>query len=166
MDMLRVMAVFVCALTVLGQTAKAEEPTADDYLKCVSFLEGEWESTGSDGQTSSLTIKTLPTKNCTLGNAVMNGEPAFQVISYYDPEQKGWKRILIGARGWVGTILVKADKATLTGPRKGVTLKGEVKFTSPDGTVRESVATLTVVSDDEWKSGFGEDMVVTFNRKK
>ncbi len=164
--MLRVMAVFVCALTVLGQTAKAEEPTADDYLKCVSFLEGEWESTGSDGQTSSLTIKTLPTKNCTLGNAVMNGEPAFQVISYYDPEQKGWKRILIGARGWVGTILVKADKATLTGPRKGVTLKGEVKFTSPDGTVRESVATLTVVSDDEWKSGFGEDMVVTFKRKK
>jgi hypothetical protein len=166
MDMLRLVAVCVCALTVLGQTVKADEPTADDYLKFVSFLEGDWESTRSDGETSSLTIQTLPTKNCSLGNAVVNGESAFQVISYYDPEQKGWKRILLGASGWVGTILVKADKATLTGPRKDVTLKGEMKIVSPDGTVRENTATLTVVNDDEWKSGFGENMVVTFKRKK
>jgi hypothetical protein len=40
------------------------------------------------------------------------------------------------------------------------------KFTGTDGTIREIAATLTVVNDDEWKSGFGEDMVVTFKRKK
>jgi len=164
--MLRFAACVVCALTVLGQTAKAEEPTADDYVKFFSFLEGEWESTRPDGEKSSQTIRTLPTKNCMLGDAVVNGEPSFHVISYYDPEAKGWKRILIGARGWVGTILVKADKAALTGERKDVTLKGEMRTVLPDGSVREATTNLTVVSDDEWKSGFGEEMVITFKRKK
>jgi len=164
--MLRFVACLVCALTCLGQTAEAEEPTADDYVKFFSFSEGEWESTRAGGETSSLTIKTLPTKNCMLGETVVNGEPSFQVISYYDPEVKGWKRILIGAQGWVGTIVVKADKAALTGERKNVTLKGEMRTVLPDGSVLEANATLTVVNDDEWKSGFGENMVITFKRKK
>lgn len=35
-----------------------------------------------------------------------------------------------------------------------------------NGSVREATTTLTVVSDDEWKSGFGENMVITFKRKQ
>ena len=78
-----------------------------------------------------------PTKNCLLGYATMNGVPSHQVVAAYDPEAKGWKRTLIGAEGRIVTIVVQADKATVTGEPKGAEFKGKLRVVSPDGAVQE-----------------------------
>ena len=109
----------LCLIIGLAQVALGEEPTASDYVNFFSFQVGEWESVGSNGQKGTITITMSPTKNCLLGYATMNDEPSHQVVAAYDPEAKGWKRTLIGAGGWIATIVVQADKATVTGEQRG-----------------------------------------------
>ena len=153
-------ALVIAASATLGH---AEQLTAEDYVKFFSFQVGEWEWVRSDGEEGTCTFTMSPTENCLLAYVTMNGEPYIQAIAAYDPEQKGWKRILIGAKGWQATILVKTDKATLAGSRAGVTFKNSSKTILPDGSVRDSTEVLTVVDDDTWKSQ-ADDTVVTFKR--
>ena len=128
----------LCLIIGLAQFAQGEEPTASDYVKFFSYQVGEWESTAPNGQKGTLTITMSPTKNCLLGYATQNDKPSHQVVAAYDPEAKGWKRTLIGAEGWIATIVVQADKATVTGERKGAEFKGKLRFVSPDGVVQEA----------------------------
>jgi hypothetical protein len=146
-------------LTTSIAIAQPEEPTAADYLKFMSYQVGKWNIEYEDGSTGECVIEMSPTNACIVGCVKKDGKPGSHLMAAYNPESKMWEATMVGAEGWRAEISMEVDKATLTAPRRNVKIMRTLRVVSPDGIVDENEQLLTIVDDDTWQIGSGDDVI-------